>query len=224
MTDKQKEPILAAVCAVMADVKRLDKAGRNKFANYDYVTVDDVMDFIRPLMAKHGLSMRMNQSSWTLREVTNSKGELTVCAVFEFEIILRHDGGVEDEPDIITIMLPYTGAQTTGAAQRYAQKEWAKVRFMLSTGEEKDIEAGDADSLEQQDYKTAGKTQVSKDDAARKAYEELQIEVRGLMTVDEADRWVNIRRTQLNKLPPDWTEHLRREWKERVDEIKKETV
>lgn len=50
-----KRTIAARLAAVLAEVHRVPKHGRNNFHKYDYTTESDLTDFIRPLLAKHGL-------------------------------------------------------------------------------------------------------------------------------------------------------------------------
>ena len=148
MTTKQEITFVQRVNAVLSKIKRLEKSAENKFAKYDYVPVDDVKDHIRPLLAEAGLVLSVNERSFEFIELKGQKGT-TTCAQIKYEITLLSDGGPDDYiEDHITVVLPYTGAQTTGAARSYAVKEWAKATLLVSTGET----AADADAHPTEQY------------------------------------------------------------------------
>ncbi len=62
MSDNGKVPgVYAKWAKVYAAVERIPKNGRNEFHKYDYVTESDLVDVIRPLMAKIGLVLIPSQ-------------------------------------------------------------------------------------------------------------------------------------------------------------------
>lgn len=141
-----------ALAKVLRDIHRLKKADKNDHGKYVYVSVDDVKDHVRPLLSEAGLHISVSEKSFELIGVENKSG-VTTCARITYAITLRHISGEELPPDIITIVLPYTGAQTAGAARSYAVKEWMKSTLLVSTGEKDVIQGGaDADAYAQQDY------------------------------------------------------------------------
>ncbi len=144
-----KGELTKAVCAVMSELQRVAKGDENKHGGYKYASVDDMKDGLRPLLAKHGLEVRITESGWSIEQLTTKSGT-QVAARFVFDITLRHISGAQDEPERTTVLLPHTGAQTTGAAKSYALKEWLKGRFLVSTGEQ-----DEADSSAPQDYTAA---------------------------------------------------------------------
>lgn len=144
-----------AVATVMNAVKRVAKDDRNSHGGYNYASVDDIKDSLRPLLAKAGLEVRINETEYALETLKTKSGE-SLSARVTFEIKLRHDSGAEDEPERTTVVLPHTGAQTTGAAKSYALKEWIKGRFLVSTGEAD----ADADSHAPQEYSAAGEVRT----------------------------------------------------------------
>lgn len=151
-----KSKLYAALAAAQGEIHRLKKDDKNSHGGYSYVSVDDVKDHIRPILTKHGLSISVSEQSFELSQIANSKGGFTAVAVIRFAVTLRYAHGADAEetpPDIITICLPYTGAQTAGAARSYAVKEWGKASLLVSTGEKDQIVGGiDADAYAQQDY------------------------------------------------------------------------
>lgn len=56
-----KADLFKAICAVMADVERVPKNGKNQFHGYKYATEADLVAVVRPSMAKHGLALLPNQ-------------------------------------------------------------------------------------------------------------------------------------------------------------------
>lgn len=206
----------AAICCVMADLKRLKKADQNKFAHYDFTSVDDFKDALRPLMAKHGLSIHVTQSHFGFVEMEDDKGKKRQIAQFDFEITLRHDSGEEDVPESMTVALPYTGAQTSGAARSYAIKEWMKSRFLASAGDMQE----EADLLDQ----SREGLRLSKTDA-RPLYTELQKELAESAKGsdhEEVAAWWKGAKERLDSLPKDWFLSIKNEYAETWTALKAE--
>lgn len=134
MTDETKT-YGAAVCAVMTELKRLEKKDRNKFASYDFTSVDDFKDALRPLFAKNGLWLEVQEVDFKFMELKDDKDKPRHVVKFTFDIRLNHISGQQGTIQPITIALPYTGAQTSGAARSYAVKEWCKSAVMASSGD-----------------------------------------------------------------------------------------
>jgi hypothetical protein len=149
---KDTSNICNAIRAVLTDIHRLKKDDKNQHGNYAYVSVDDVKDHVRPLLAKNDLHFSITEVSYELIGVAGKSGT-TTNAKIAYEVRLRHVSGEEMPPEFITIVLPFTGAQTAGAARSYAVKEWMKSTLLVSTGEKDVIQGGaDADAYAQQDY------------------------------------------------------------------------
>lgn len=214
-----------AVCAVMAEVHSLKKAEKNDHGKYNYVSVDAFKDFVRPLMAKNGLSLLTNEVDFALDTVQSRNGP-TVVARITFEFTLHHVSGEIAPAERATIVLPYTGAQTAGAAKSYVIKEYMKGKFLVSTGDKDLIEGGaDADAYKQQEYTGAVPKmgisphetppqntgpQLLKRDEARKLYKELQAELVTLGTISEVSKWEKSRLLDIQKLG-DWRSYIDKE-------------
>jgi hypothetical protein len=212
--------IAKAITAVMAEVHRLKKDDTNSHGGYKYVSVDDFKDLLRPLMAKHGLSLHTTELDYALETLQGRNGP-TVNAKITYQFQLRHTSGEADEPERATIMLPHTGAQTAGAAKSYAIKEYLKGRFLVSTGDKDMIEGGaDADAFKPQEYTEAPRPAQmpsvnGKPGASKAAFRE------------DFDKMTKAIRNAPNKtaLKALWTEHAADidEWPtDFVDEIKVE--
>lgn len=206
----------AAIVAVKGEIKRLEKAGENLFDKYHFTSVDDFKDHIRPLLAKHGLYMSISETGFETVLQKNSKGEEKTQCKIGFETWLTYKDGAETRPVKSTVMLPYTGAQTSGIAESYAIKNWGKSQFMASSGDT----AEEADTRAQDEYSV--NDVLSKKDATP-LYAALQKEMREVATERNSDSmldWASKNRSLLMSLPPDWRETIKREYAETVAEIK----
>lgn len=213
-----------SVAAVMREIHRLKKDETNKHGGYKYVSVDDVKDHVRPLLGKHGLEITFSELEFSI-ETIQAKSGPSVCAKITYAIGLRHISGECGEAERLTVLLPYTGAQTTGAARSYAVKEYIKSRFLVSTGEKDMIEGGaDADAYQPQEYSAmpsvAGTTGASKA-ASRAAYDTFVKAIRSTVTLKALGDWLKENVTEIDKLPQDWVEELRQEYSDRQSELKK---
>ncbi len=190
----------AAVATAMAEVVRLKKADNNAFAKYRYTSVDDFKDALRPILASAGLSVSMNEVGCDMME---AKGEKAPVAKFSFAITLRHSSGENAEPERVTVMLPFVGAQTTGQARSYALKEWLKSRFLASSG---DTAEDDPDYSSEELSKAA----------ARPLFNDLQIELREALKGGKAklEEWAALRASSISILPNDWRLMLRAQYSE----------
>jgi ERF superfamily protein len=77
--------ITKAVASVMKKVGTIPKRGHNKFHNYNYALVDDVLDALTPLMGEAGLCIWQNQL-----EIKNIEGN-RVVVLYEFTV--THESG-----------------------------------------------------------------------------------------------------------------------------------
>lgn len=179
----------AAMIGVMGEIRRLIKSEENKHGRYMYVPIDEVKDFIRPLLVKHGIAFSVSEAgNVQLTEVPNSKGGTTTTAIIPYSMKVTHAKSGEHSSEIITVVLPYTGAQTAGIARSYAVKEWAKATLQLSTG---DDAADEADNMRQDRY---GKEREFDPDAVPKAqargiYDALVQDMNTFTSLDKLEMW-----------------------------------
>lgn len=208
LTSEQVPPehknLAAAVVAVMAEVKRLEKDQENAFANYMFTSIDDYKDELRPVMAKHGIVLCVSQTGFNTFETKSGQKETTNC-IYRFKLWLEHVGGDKGDKEGLTVPLPYTGAQTAGIARSYAVKEYLKSRFLQSSG---DL-AEDADS-----YAMVAK--LTKEQA-RPIYTSLVEDLRN--AGEHGDRkklseFVASNKVLLDAMPNDWRIDLQNEYKQ----------
>jgi hypothetical protein len=199
----------AAMSAAMVDIKRLEKLHKNQHGGYQFASVDDFKDEIRPLIAKHGLWVHSNEVSFELLQLKISKDEKTYAKI-SFEYRVHHISGSVTDATRFTVCLPYTGAQTSGAAQSYALKEGVyKGLFQASSGDLNE-EADMQEQVQLTDHNRLGKAD------AKPLWEALQKEMREIETVDRnsaalADWWKN-NQDQLAMLPLDWFAMIKKEY------------
>lgn len=197
--------ITEAICNVMSRVSRLEKTEHNTFGKYAFTSVDDFKDHVRPLLVEFGLSVHVTQSDFKMLEYTDGKANKS-AAQFDFQMTLSHKSGEKAEPENMTVVLPFTGAQTSGAARSYALKEWIKSRFLASAGDQKE----EADLL---DNSNAG-LRLSKA-GARDLDKELRQEMQKV--IDKRDHkelgeWWTGNRHRIDTLPQDWFLMLKNEY------------
>ena len=203
----------SGIVKVMKELKRLEKASHNKFADYHFTSVDDFKDALRPLMADHGLELSTDETDFTLETVEGK--QKTLCAKVQFSMTLSHCDGETGQPERVTVLLPYTGAQTTGAARSYAIKEWLKTKFLASSGDLSD----EADLMPPAEYHT----QILSKAKAKPLYEALQRALRDVSLERNPDSlmaWGLDERENINQLPADWQQHIRKEFKETLTALK----
>lgn len=216
-TVSQAIGLSAAKAAVMLEIRRLEKGHENKHANYMFASVDDFKDAIRPLMAKHGLSLHISEEAFDLVSVKGKEGKETTAAKITYQFTLEHVSGEASKPSKFTVTLPYTGAQTSGAAQSYAIKEGVyKGLFQASSGDTSE----EADLHDQGQLATDGRLSKAE---ARELYAALQKGMADAVALRDslqlADWWESVRE-QLRILPIDWFLMLKKDVAEQGKAIK----
>ena len=161
-------------------------------------------------MAANGLFVHISQVNFEMVEYTGTdkagKPVPKSVAQFDFEIKLAHVSGETAPAENMTVALPFTGAQTSGAARSYAVKEWMKSRFLASSGDQDD----EADLMQQD----KGGMRLSKS-AARELDERLREELRQLEVGADHEavaRWWQENGYRIETLPQDWYLTLRIEY------------
>lgn len=132
--------LAAALCAVSGSIKKLAKTEENKFAKYDFVSVDKFYEAVGPLMADQGLHCIPDciESEVT----TNAKtGKPLLRERWAFTLI--HEAGECAGPYHRTVTVPAEGAQAHGSSESYAQKQFLRGLFRIPTGDKDDADYGD---------------------------------------------------------------------------------
>lgn len=203
----------AAIVAVKGEIHRLQKAGDNTFDNYHFTSIDDFKDHVRPLLAKHGLYLSISETSFKTIAQKNSKGEEKTHCEIGYEAWLTHQDGTETKPVKSTVMLPYTGAQTTGIAESYAIKKWAKSQLLASSGDSTE----EADTRGQDEY-----VEVLSRKEANPIFEALQKELREIALERNSGslmQWSTDNRSLYMSMPPDYRKYIKEEYSRTLTEI-----
>lgn len=202
-TPIEHKSIDAAKVAVMADVRRLQQTAENKHGKYRYTPVDEIKDFIRPLLVKHGISFGIDERKVKIIEIPSRNGT-TVSLKATFDVFISHPSSDIGCRSKQTVILPYVGAQTAGIARSYALKEWLKATFLISTGED----AGEADSLAPESYGTTKELDPYTQPKAKAKfiYDALASDIRTHTNLDTLDTWWNSQTIseKFRALPSDW--------------------
>jgi hypothetical protein len=148
MTDKPAFPanLAAALCAVSAEVKQLGKSERNKFANYDFVSVDKFYAVVGALMAEAGVHCIPDCIESEVlpghvkydKDGTERRGAPLLRERWAFTLI--HESGECAGPYHRTVTVPAEGAQAHGSSESYAQKQFLRGVFRVPTGDKDDAD------------------------------------------------------------------------------------
>lgn len=145
--------IAAAVVNVMLEAKQLGFDERNQHGGYNYASIDKFLASLRPLCAKHGLIILLDETGCEFREgPANREGKASSYAFLEYAVWLVHSSGAMHGPITRRLALPATGPQAFGSAESYVMKRFMRNLFQIPTGEK------DADELPEGDVPVAGKT------------------------------------------------------------------
>jgi hypothetical protein len=145
MTDSPTKDILAAICAAMGQVHRVEKDGRNKHDGYNFASIDDFLALVNPICAANGLIPHMQE---TAREDFERKGKFGDNAWMRqsFEITLMHVSGQTLPPVTRTVEVLRNGAQAYGSAQSYALKQFWRSLLLIPTGDKDDADYAPTDA------------------------------------------------------------------------------
>jgi hypothetical protein len=154
MTPNMPPKVAGAVSAVMAAVPKLEKNTKNSHGNYNFASIDDFLEAIRPLCAKHGLIISQDEEHFEIRDT---------WLFMRFAFTLAHSSGeVWGHRDRRSIMVSSKmGAQAFGAGQSYALKQYLRSLFQVATGE-KGMDADEHPNAELPKSTAGGMTQMDK--------------------------------------------------------------
>jgi len=135
--DAMPQKVAKAVNAVMAEVPKLEKSEHNTHGNYDFTSIDDFLEAIRPLCAEHGLIIIQDEESFELKQTQKADGKMTTWLIIKFCYTLAHMSGETwaCRPARTIMVNAAMGAQAFGAAQSYSLKQFARSLFQIATGE-----------------------------------------------------------------------------------------
>lgn len=201
--------LAAALVAVSADVKQLGKSERNKFANYDFVSVDKFYAEIGALMAKHKLHCIPDCVESEVREGNTKydqqgrekKGAPLLRERWAF--LLVHESGEMAGPFHRTVTVPAEGAQAHGSSESYAQKQFLRGVFRVPTGDKDDADYQKAETHAASGRKSSAQAKRDGDhDTIKRMIDDCD-SVEGLDA-----RWHAIQEEWLPVLPISWADAI----------------
>ncbi len=136
---KELAPIIQAMNAVMKDVERITKTGKNNFDGYAYASEADVTKAIRPAMVEHGLVLFPNVVRMDHEGYTTMKGKQGTRVFLTVEFTLAHVSGIVwPEPIRWVGCAEDTQDKAVAQAGTSAQKYCLLRLFVMETGEDAD--------------------------------------------------------------------------------------
>ncbi|MHC1728533.1 MAG: ERF family protein [Syntrophobacteraceae bacterium] len=116
------------IAAIMGEISRVAKSGRNDFHKYDYVTEADLSDSIRPLLAKYGVSLMASVESFEM-------GGNNIASVWMNFTLTCADSG-ESQTSRFPGMGQDKADKGVYKAITGATKYWMFKTFLVSTGDD----------------------------------------------------------------------------------------
>ena len=136
--------VAKAVAEAMGAVKRLAKTDTNKFANYQYASIDDFLAMTGPICAAAGLVVLADEDECEIVAGQEPQpGEKTKNTLrLRWAFTLAHVSGETYGPLYRTVIVPAAGAQAFGSSQSYALKQFLRGLLQIPTGDNDDPDAG----------------------------------------------------------------------------------
>ena len=142
MTDT-KTTIYQALGAVQAELKA-PKGQRNTFGNYNYRSCEDILEAVKPLLAKHGLVLELSDELVNIGEryyvkaqafVSTTSGPQTLSEGLTTNSLVVSAYAREEETK-----KGMDGAQITGASSSYARKYALNGLFLIDDTKDADTD------------------------------------------------------------------------------------
>lgn len=130
--------IAAALVKVREAVKKLPKTEENKFARYDFVSVDAFYEAVGPLLCEAKLTVLSDCIDSTLIE-TGMKGDKRIFQLREqWAFYFVHEVGEVAGPYHRYVTVPAEGAQAHGSSESFSTKHFLRGVFKIPTGDKDD--------------------------------------------------------------------------------------
>lgn len=125
-----------ALAKAYADIKKIDKNGKNTFQKYKFVQSEDVLAMVRPILHAHDIAFYPSAKNITFTDLSTNAGKLNRHCFIEFEFTLSHAG----ESRVCTWYGEAldTSDKCVNKAQTAAVKTFLMKLFLLSTADEVD--------------------------------------------------------------------------------------
>ena len=141
------------IAAVMAEVEPLAKGAKNSGLGYAFVSVEQMIPMVRPLMAKHGIAVfpRVRTAEYEAG-TTRSGGPLTICHVI---VDWTVTDGFTSEPASTPGEAFDTSDKSTSKAMTAAYKQLLAKLFHLNSDEDNDTQHIERGQWQQREPATA---------------------------------------------------------------------
>lgn len=167
--DKKDLAVLySKVAKVMGQVGIIEKSGYNKYDDYEYATAEDIKEALRPLCAKENLWISSEIKSYNKNLISTQKGNYTEielgmiftlrCGDTGAKVKLLYSGYALDKGDK-HIYKAYTGAM----------KYFLINNFMLSTGDDPEMDSPQISQEPQKNKKEVEKDELKNETPKKKS-------------------------------------------------------
>jgi hypothetical protein len=106
------------------ELSRIEKDANNPFFKNSYATLDTILDTVRPILARHGIS---------ILQMPSGNGEL-----IEMRTILLHTSGEFIESPVVAMKAVKNDPQSLGSTITYAKRYSISAMLGISTGDKDD--------------------------------------------------------------------------------------
>ena len=137
---KMPKSIAKAISSIMGDIVTLNNDTTNEFQKYKYASIDGFLGLCRPIMAKHGLIITMDEKNCVVERDAGKKPWLHI----EYLFILSHSSGETwGFTPMRNMFVEVSGGQSFGSSQSYVLKQFMRGLFQINTGEKDDLDGHD---------------------------------------------------------------------------------
>jgi hypothetical protein len=128
-TSESIKQIAPKLLNAQEEIKSISKDAKNPFYNSKYVTLDNILDVVRPIYNKNGITI--------LQDISENHGQTTIATM------LLHESGEWIQQEGMTLPLEKNTPQGAGSASTYGRRYTLSAMLGLSTDEDDDGNAGE---------------------------------------------------------------------------------
>lgn len=209
--------IAAALAKAQAEIKNAAFNRTNPHFKSKYADLASVRDAVTPALAKNGIA------------VVQMTGEAEGRMIVSTRLIHASGQWLESCYPIIN---DTNKPQAMGSALSYARRY--SLSAITNIASEEDDDANEAQEHGRKDpdmrnmtgdpsakgYKSNGNTPGAvKAQNTNAAYESLTREIRAATSLEALKEWKDLRKREINSLPPDWIDHLADEYERQKDDL-----
>ncbi len=164
-TSESIKNIAKAMAQFQAEVKNPANTADNPFFKSKYAPLNDVLNLVRPILTKHGLSV--------LQSPSGDGEHITVTT------LITHESGEWIESDPLTLKAEKANAQGVGSAVTYARRY--ALSAMLGISSEDDDDGNYASSAkDKQNEQTDAQTSKTEEKATKEQLNKIYVEANRL--------------------------------------------